>query len=101
MSLDMDGTDSESIYQWWEKKKVFEDGRVAYLHRTIFNLRISISPDEQAQTFDEFYCFHDFSAASKAMEEWDGKGDPDGWVRHVPTNRRRPDGDPRDEYIAR
>lgn len=37
--------------------------------------------------------------AEIALEEWDGVGEPKGWHRHPSTGRRRPDGDPEQEYI--
>jgi hypothetical protein len=30
---------------------------------------------------------------------WDGTGEPQGWHRHVPSMRRRVDGDPAREYL--
>jgi hypothetical protein len=38
-------------------------------------------------------------AAVLAAHEWDGTGEPVGWMRHPQTGRRRPDGDPAREYI--
>lgn len=33
------------------------------------------------------------------MERWDGTGEPDGWMRHPVSGRRRPGGDPGKEYV--
>lgn len=33
-----------------------------------------------------------------ALEEWDGTGEPEGWMCHPRTGRRRPNGDPNQEY---
>src|SRR5205085_1646492 len=40
-------------------------------------------------------------AAIAAMKAWDPDKDPepDGWVRHVPSFRRRPGGDKSKEYV--
>lgn len=38
-------------------------------------------------------------AALRALHCWDGSGDPEGWYRHKPSNRRRPDGDPSREEV--
>lgn len=86
---------------WWIARKVLADGRCVYLHTTLFNLRISVSPDVDSLFVEQFYCFHSSIAAFQAIAEWNGEGDPEGWVRHVPSNRRRPDGDPEDEYIQK
>jgi hypothetical protein len=35
----------------------------------------------------------------RALREWDGNGEPDGWMRHPDSGRRRPDGDAAREYV--
>lgn len=34
-----------------------------------------------------------------AMQAWDGS-EPEGWIRHLASGRRRPGGDPAQEYIG-
>lgn len=49
---------------------------------------------------DEQYVYPSIEAAWAAVQDWDGRGDPpDGWIRHQPSNRRRPDGDPTREFV--
>lgn len=36
-----------------------------------------------------------------AAEIWDGNGEPEGWYRHPATGRRRPGGDPAQEFVRR
>lgn len=44
------------------------------------------------------YDYNDVVDAVHAAAEWSGEGDPkDGWVRHWPSGRRRPDGTPASE----
>lgn len=46
---------------------------------------------------------YDFTSADRAVVEmfmWSGEGEPVGWYRHRPSNRRRPNGDPSKEYVA-
>lgn len=38
------------------------------------------------------WCYHDAISAKKALNAWDGEGEPEGWHRHPFTGRRRPDG---------
>lgn len=38
-------------------------------------------------------------AAVVALNNWDGEGEPEGWIRHVETGRRRPNGNKEEEYI--
>ena len=40
-------------------------------------------------------------AAVVALALWDGTGEPEGWMRHPTSGRRRPDGDKTKEYINR
>jgi hypothetical protein len=39
--------------------------------------------------------------AVAALENWDypNQSEPDGWMRHPDSGRRRPNGDPTKEYI--
>jgi hypothetical protein len=39
--------------------------------------------------------------AVNAARRWDGEGEPAGWVRHPVSGRRRPGGDPGQEYVWR
>jgi len=48
------------------------------------------------------WCFADLGKALTALFDWAGKdfeGEPQGWHRHPDSGRRRPDGDPNQEYI--
>lgn len=51
------------------------------------------------QVYDDVYTYRTFKAAITAVLAWDGTGEPDGWHRHQPSNRRRPGGDPSKEYV--
>jgi hypothetical protein len=52
-----------------------------------------------ALQFDQRWCYETVADAKKALDAWDGVGEPQGWHRHIPSGRRRPDGDPNREYI--
>lgn len=54
-----------------------------------------------ALSYDDRWCYHGFDAAKRALESWNGEGEPQGWHRHPPSGRRRPDGDASREYVAR
>lgn len=51
--------------------------------------------------FDEEWMFKTVEQAVEAFHKWDGDGEPEGWIRHTPSNRRRPDGDPSKETVRR
>lgn len=49
---------------------------------------------------DESYDYPSMEAAWAAVLDWNGEGEPpDGWTRHRPSNRRRPNGDPAREFV--
>ncbi len=77
-----------------------DDGRVLYVYPLTFGrARLGISPNAESGVFDDVWDYDDMEAAVAAMHEWDGQGDPEGWMRHPSTGRRRPDGDASKEYI--
>jgi hypothetical protein len=48
------------------------------------------------------WCYSDIGAALTALFDWAGKdfaGEPLGWHRHPDSGRRRPGGDPGEEYV--
>jgi hypothetical protein len=50
----------------------------------------------------EDWMYPTFGQAEACFRAWNGFGDaPAGWVRHVPSYRRRVDGDPLREYVKR
>lgn len=79
---------------------VSEDGRLwRGLYPYLYTLAIVRAP---LLTFDiDRWCYDDPEIAIRCFEAWDGQGDPpDGWIKHVNTNRCRPDGDPNKETIG-
>lgn len=53
--------------------------------------------------WDEGYDYESPDAALTALGEWilSGAPEPEGWLRHVPSFRRRPEGDPAREVVRR
>lgn len=94
----------------WHASKVF--GRNAQHRRPRFVTvgkrlwgagAITSCEDEQTAhaAFDEEWMYATFEQAVAAFKAWDGEGEPEGWIRHTPSNRRRPDGDPSQETVRR
>lgn len=51
---------------------------------------------------DDRWCYNSVEDAAQAALRWDGNWpltEPDGWHRHPFSGRRRPDGDPAQEYV--
>lgn len=86
-------------YEW--PNRTLPDGRLLALQPLLFgDFRLHVIASPQASRSQSVYDFADAGAAAVALGLWDGRGDPEGWVRHKPSNRRRPDGDPAREHVA-
>lgn len=85
--------------RWWLVRRDLPGGRRLWLMPMLYgNLRLATGPAE-GLSFDDGWCYHDHDAAWRAALEWSGEGEPDGWVRHVFSGRRRPEGDAAREYV--
>lgn len=55
-----------------------------------------------AEGYDQIWEFADHDLAMFSVLDWKKagfEGEPEGWVRHRPSNRRRPDGDSTKEEV--
>lgn len=64
--------------------------------------RIVITPKLSPLTYDDGWCYDSFLFALLGAAAWDPdeETEPQGWVKHVSTGRRRPNGDASQEYVA-
>lgn len=77
------------------------DGRVIAVCPLIYTFRLVVGCDEWGYADAWCYPKKDLATAILAAAFWDGVGDPpDGWVRHIGSGRRRPDGTPESEHVA-
>jgi hypothetical protein len=77
------------------------DGRGVWLVPMIYTIKLIIGPIG-AVWYDDGWCYKTTLRAQRAFDEWNPAVDkePQGWVRHPPTGRRRfPDGDPATEEV--
>jgi hypothetical protein len=75
------------------------DGGFAAAVKMLFNLQI-ITGDE-LEVWHR-YSYNDLIVMAGAWFDWwaaDFAGEPARWIRHQPSNRRRPDGDATREYV--
>jgi len=64
-------------------------GNYAHLARMIFTVGIMVSDKRDGNPITR-WCYDSFVKARKALEEWDGIGDPPGeWIKQKPENRSR------------
>lgn len=81
-------------------RKDLPDGRYTTLTPQIFTTKLTISRAGDEYGWYEAYEYDDPGKAAASFEAWEGNGEPDGWIRAVPSMRRRPDGDPSKEHVA-
>ena len=77
------------------------DGRAIYLLPMLHdNVRVAIG-DVGSLYLDDGWCYQagQVDLAWRAALGWNGEGEPEGWYRHPDTGRRRPGGDPAQEYV--
>lgn len=81
-------------------------GRGLWIYPMMFTFKLVIGRIG-ADTYEDGWCYRreymaDFIRVFAAMNAWDPaqEKEPEGWVRHPPTGRRRfPDGDPETEEV--
>jgi len=84
-------------YNGYSDAKIISETRYAAIMPLLFTHAIIVGRIGDATGYEDRWCFKDYETASKAMDQWDGTGEPEGWHRHPNTGRRRrPDGT---EYI--
>jgi hypothetical protein len=80
--------------------KEIANNRVAVVAQLLYHgTMLIMSKVTFQQGWEEKYCYPSVEAARKALADWDGNGEPVGWHRHVPSNRRRHEADPLAEYV--
>ncbi|HVK80886.1 MAG TPA: hypothetical protein VM915_09745 [Verrucomicrobiae bacterium] len=77
---------------------ILADGSLAVVYRFVFTDAILIGLNPYG--YEDRFCFSPGKARA-ALDEWmrNGNAEPQGWHRHPPTGRRRPDGDAAGEYV--
>jgi hypothetical protein len=77
----------KSITEHYVVMKTLPDGRICGVLRLLYHWTLHVDIDPIC--YRERYCYETFEGAAKALEEWDGTGDPEGWHRHPESGRRR------------
>mgnify|MGYP001031230436 FL=1 len=75
------------------------NGRYAAIAQFMFSTAIVVGRIGNYSCYEDRWCYKTAEDAIAALEAWDGQGEPQGWVRHPTTGRRRPNGDAEAEYI--
>jgi hypothetical protein len=78
------------------------NGNWVGLQRLLYHWTMHMGKIGDLNGYDRRYCYATFDLATDALAEWATRefdGDPIYWHRDPITGRRRPDGDPKKEYI--
>jgi hypothetical protein len=65
------------------------DGTYACVMPLMFTHAIIRGRIGDLHSYEDRWCYKDRQSALKALEAWDGTGEPEGWHRHPMTGRRR------------
>lgn len=76
--------------------RLMPNDRYAAIMPLFFTHAIIIGKIGDRFSYDDRWCYHSYEDALKALDAWDGEGEPEGWHRHPKSGRRRNDGE---EYI--
>lgn len=77
------------------------DGRGLWVYPQLYTFKLVIGK-LGSLSYDDGWCYPDLQSVVTAFDSWNPLevAEPEGWVRHPPTGRRRfPDGDPATEEI--
>lgn len=78
------------------------NGEYLALHRLLFHWTMIHGAMFDDCGYIERWCYQDYPTALGALYLWKEagfEGEPIGWHRHPKTGRRRPGGDPEQEYV--
>src|SRR5215217_1417986 len=68
--------------------KVIGDGLYAGLLPKIYTTALITGEIGDESQYLDHWCYDSREAASRALQVWDGTGEPTGWHRHPSTGRR-------------
>lgn len=71
----------------------FPDGRKLWLYTMLYTWRLVIGRADDNLGYDDAWCYDDFLVALRQFENWDpldpATPEPEGWIRHPRSGRRR------------
>lgn len=104
-----------NLWKWSEERQCWTvketDGYLVEVIPLLFDrFGIVMTPKVMDGTYHDRWDYYGILPVAKAVTEWEPPADyvftggvpvsePNGWIRHLPTGRRRKDGDPSTEEI--
>lgn len=64
------------------------DRHYAAIYPKAFTHAIVLGRIDDEIGYDDTWCYPDYRSARHALDEWNGIGEPTGWIRHPPSGRR-------------
>ena len=75
--------------QGYVSPRIVDEGKWIAMERMLFGaVKILRGQLSDSAGYSDEWMYPSSIAAALAFSEWNGQGDPDGWVRHKPSNRR-------------
>lgn len=101
-------TETQSYFAWLRGEdggfvsevKEIGDGLYAATKPLLFHWTLIVGQIGDRYAFMDRWCYETQEKAEAALKQWSGQGEPEGWHRHPASGRRRPGGDPTQEYFA-
>jgi hypothetical protein len=75
------------VVDYYAMLKELPDGRICGVQRLLFHWTLHVDIDDIG--YADRYCYQTEEGALRALIQWDGEGDPEGWHRHPKSGRRR------------
>lgn len=97
--MEIQAINLEERFRHLEHVKIFGDGRYAAVYPFLYTDAIIVGKIDDEVQYEDRWCYEKGGAASAALNDWDGTGEPAGWHRHPNSGRRRKNGDPATETV--
>lgn len=82
------------------RAKPIGDGLYAAIKPLLFHWTLIVGEVGDKASYVDRWCYATQDVADRALSNWDGVGEPQGWHRHPGSGRRRPHGEASKEYNA-
>jgi hypothetical protein len=91
-----EGTQNTARFLTWlvqdcgyQAPRILNDGRYACIMPLMFTHAIIVGRVGDFSGYSDRWCYSTKNKALKALEDWNGVGEPEGWHRHPMTGRRK------------
>jgi hypothetical protein len=81
-------TELQAINHYTDGKLVRSGQRYAAITRKMFTHAIVCGKIGDWWGIGDCWCYSTYEAARRALQAWDGEGEPEGWIRHPGSGRR-------------